>query len=197
MLFNQPKVKIMSNRQLGLQHGLQHGLPRFPPDEQLVDPRFMVLGTFPGNVSRNIDNWYYMEDYNQFWPMMRIKYNLTLDTIEEQQQFLIDNGIVLWDVIAECETDGSIDENLDLDTARWNDEEIENFLILHPGVKVIFNGKNKKVAGPIFKGVEKRLVSLNITPKKLYSTSRRNLSYFEEGAAGYEEWMRAFDIENQ
>ncbi len=170
------------------------GLDRFPPDEKMKLARILILGSFPGRKSRSEGvGWFYQEDDNQFWPIIRRKYDLRLPTKEEQQQFLINQGIVLWDVIGACDTNGSADDAIVEGSETWNIPRIVEFVRAHNNIKVILNGKSDRTRRRFFRTLIPILKEMNITPIELYGTSPRNKKYLQEGAKGSNEWLTALD----
>lgn len=109
----------------------------FPP---VVDERTrkLILGTFPGEESRN-KNHYYANPSNQFWKIMGDLF--CFDKYAEYNhkvRALLENGIGLWDVIESCEIVGS--KNKDIRNHIFND--FQTFFKRYPLIKkVFFNGK--------------------------------------------------------
>lgn len=82
--------------------------------------RILIIGTMPSAASL-AQNMYYAHPYNKFWPYMCTILNngiLPL-TADERRRMLNRNGIGLWDSLAACERDGSLDA--DIKNARPND----------------------------------------------------------------------------
>lgn len=75
------------------------------------DSKILILGSMPSKVSRD-SNFYYANKTNRFWPVMSILFNKDLNTNLEKEQFLIENNIALWDVIASCDINGSSDSSI-------------------------------------------------------------------------------------
>lgn len=75
--------------------------------------RVLILGSFPSVISRE-RGFYYAHPRNRFWPLISFlcgKESVPVLT-KEKIGLLLDNGIALWDVIAECEITGSMDSNI-------------------------------------------------------------------------------------
>ena len=90
-----------------------HVQHEFPPvyDEK---SRILILGSFPSVKSRE-QEFYYGHPQNRFWKLMKRIFdceNVSLDTIDEKKQFLLDNNIALWDVIKSCDIKGSSDSSI-------------------------------------------------------------------------------------
>ncbi|MFN0223930.1 MULTISPECIES: DNA-deoxyinosine glycosylase [Paenibacillus] len=114
--------------------GKKTGLP------PVVDPgcRLLILGSMPGEASLQAQQ-YYGHPRNAFWPLL---YGL-LDGGEpsgiyaERLQFALGRGVALWDVLRECEREGSLDAAIR--KAEAND--FRAFFAAYPGIThVFFNG---------------------------------------------------------
>lgn len=74
--------------------------------------RILILGSFPSVKSRE-EGFFYGHPRNRFWKILAAVCNETEPvTIEEKKQFLLKNGIALYDVIEECEIVGSSDSSI-------------------------------------------------------------------------------------
>lgn len=86
----------------------EHTIPAFFP----TNAHTLILGSFPSVKSREC-GFYYGHPQNRFWRVLADVTNSTLpNTINEKKELLKSNGIVLWDVIAECEIIGSADSSI-------------------------------------------------------------------------------------
>ena len=75
-------------------------------------PRMLVLGSLPGDRSLAEDE-YYAHPSNRFWKVLAaVTDQETPRTIPEKKEFLLRNGIALWDVIASCDIQGSSDSSI-------------------------------------------------------------------------------------
>ena len=83
----------------------------FPPvfDEQ---SKILILGSFPSVKSREI-SFYYGHKQNRFWKMLSKIFGeeIPVDSIGKHS-FLIAKGIALWDMVTECEIEGSSDSSV-------------------------------------------------------------------------------------
>lgn len=101
--------------------------------------RILILGSFPGEASLSAQQ-YYAHPRNQFWRLLSAVLNEDLVGLfyPERLQRLQAHRIGLWDVIAACEREGSLD--MAIRRAEAND-----FAALkHPCpdlVRICFNGK--------------------------------------------------------
>jgi hypoxanthine-DNA glycosylase len=82
--------------------------------------RLVVLGSFPGAASLAAGR-YYAHPRNQFWPLLSVLLGEELAALAYAQrlQRLRAHGLGLWDVIAECRREGSLDSAIR--DARYND----------------------------------------------------------------------------
>lgn len=73
--------------------------------------RILILGSLPSVKSRG--QFFYHHPQNRFWKVLAgIMGHEPLKDIEEKRQFLLENGIALWDVIASCDIIGSSDSSI-------------------------------------------------------------------------------------
>lgn len=74
--------------------------------------RILILGSFPSVKSRE-QQFYYGHPQNRFWKVLAGLTGYPVPkTIEEKKKMLLENGIAIWDVIAECEIIGSSDSSI-------------------------------------------------------------------------------------
>ena len=78
-----------------------------------ANSRVLILGSFPSVRSREV-GFFYGHPQNRFWrTLARILESPNEPrTTEEKREFLLRNGIALWDVIASCEIVGSSDSSI-------------------------------------------------------------------------------------
>ena len=115
----------------------------FPPVAR-SDARLLVLGSLPGARSI-LEQEYYAHPQNAFWRIMRDIYGID-GAYEARCEGLVAQRIALWDVLRSSVRPGSMDADIDLDTAREND--FESFFAAHSSVsKVLCNGQT---AGRLF-----------------------------------------------
>lgn len=87
--------------------------------------RTLILGSFPSVKSRE-NGFYYGHPQNRFWRMLAAVYADAVPvSITEKTSLLLRHHLALWDVIANCEIDGSADasvrEAVPVDIARITD----------------------------------------------------------------------------
>jgi hypoxanthine-DNA glycosylase len=108
----------------------------FPPaaDEQAAT---LILGSMPGKESLK-QNQYYAHPQNAFWKIMGDLVG-THPTLPYQQRLsaLTAAHIALWDVLKTCERQGSLDSDIQNETAN----DFASFFNNHPHIThVFFNG---------------------------------------------------------
>ncbi len=125
------------------------GLDPILPDR----PRVLIVGTFPGEASREARK-YYWHPRNAFWPIMAVLTGGPLpDDYEARLQVLRDHGIAVWDVFDRCSrAPGTGSDDGGIRDPRPN--RIPELLRAHPGLRVGFNGKNaprfyRRYIGPL------------------------------------------------
>ena len=100
--------------------------------------RVLILGSMPGRESLE-KNEYYANKRNGFWKIVHAIFDVQPEpSYQERVAFLKTRGIAIWDVLEECEREGSSD-NL-IENEKPND--FNAFFALHPQIiNVFFNGK--------------------------------------------------------
>lgn len=71
----------------------------------------LILGSFPSVKSRQVE-FYYGNKQNRFWHMLSELYGEPLNTVDDKKRFCHSHGIALWDIVASCEIDGSMDADI-------------------------------------------------------------------------------------
>ena len=108
----------------------------FPP---IVDEncRVLVFGSMPSVTSLERQQ-YYGHKQNFFWPMMfQIFGEPYSDDYAVKRQLLLRHHVALWDVLASCEREGSLDSNITDEVCN----AIPALLAEHPTIKyLLFNG---------------------------------------------------------
>ncbi|MBI3552499.1 MAG: DNA-deoxyinosine glycosylase [Elusimicrobia bacterium] len=122
-------------------------MPRsFPP---VVAPgaKVLILGSMPGAASLK-KKQYYAHPQNQFWRLLGevLGKDLPLMTYEDRLAVLKSSGVALWDVLAACEREGSLDADIE-------DEEPNRVaeLLRETEIKIVFlNGGKAESAFKAF-----------------------------------------------
>ncbi len=74
--------------------------------------RILILGSFPSQRSRE-QMFFYGHPQNRFWRVTASVFKAPVpEDIQEKKQFLLSNGIAVWDVIASCDIVGSSDSSI-------------------------------------------------------------------------------------
>lgn len=117
-----------------------HGLPwRGSPA-----PRILILGSFPSAASLSLGR-YYGNERNHFWSLLGAALAAGEgpgspgfpEDYEGRMERLVEEGIALWDVIASCEREGS----LDADIRGEEPNPLLDFIASRPAiVRVALNG---------------------------------------------------------
>ena len=84
------------------------------PIEPLYDEnsKILILGSFPSVKSRE-QGFFYGHKQNRFWRVIAGVFGAEVPvTIDEKKALLLSNGIALYDVICECDIEGSADSTI-------------------------------------------------------------------------------------
>lgn len=74
--------------------------------------KVLILGSFPSVKSRE-QAFFYGHSQNRFWQVTSSVFCCrTPSTIPEKKEFILSHGLALWDVIAQCEIEGSSDASI-------------------------------------------------------------------------------------
>lgn len=116
----------------------------FPP-VAAADARVLVLGSMPGQASLDAQE-YYAYRQNCFWRIMGELFGAGPDLPYAQRlEKLQAAGIALWDVIAACRREGSLDADIVGASVQAND--FPAFFAAHPQIRqVFFNGAAAETA---------------------------------------------------
>ncbi|HSM11245.1 MAG TPA: DNA-deoxyinosine glycosylase [Lysobacter sp.] len=144
-------------------------------------PRTLILGSMPGAASLAAGQ-YYAHRQNRFWPLMGTLIDAGPELAYGQRcRRLVAAGIALWDVLASCEREGSLDSAIRDDTAQAND-----FVALfarHPTIAmVLFNGSKAEASFGRFvlAGLVESGAAAKLEYRRLPSTSPANASQSSE-----------------
>lgn len=109
----------------------------FPPVAR-QDARILVLGSLPGQRSIAAQQ-YYAHPQNAFWPIMQGLFDIEGDYDSRCRQ-LLDQRVALWDVLGSSVRPGSMDSDIQMDSAQPND--FQDFFETHTAIEIVaFNGK--------------------------------------------------------
>lgn len=109
----------------------------FPPASR-ADAHILILGSLPGQQSIAAQQ-YYAHPRNAFWPIMNELFGID-GSYTQRLSRLADNHIALWDVLASSVRPGSLDSQIQHESARAND--FGTFFATHTDIQLIaFNGK--------------------------------------------------------
>jgi len=103
------------------------------------NPKILVLGSMPGNKSLD-ELRYYAHPRNSFWWIMSrcFEFSESLSYAERIAALKL-NGVALWDVLHDCDRQGSLDANIVRQSEVCNDFSV--FFDQHATIsKVLFNG---------------------------------------------------------
>jgi hypoxanthine-DNA glycosylase len=107
----------------------------------------LILGSFPGVASLNATQ-YYAHPRNQFWRLVGAAIDEPLHALayDDRLTTLVKHGIGLWDVLAACEREGSLDSAIRNASPNDFDAFHTRFPMLR---KVCFNGKTSGKFAPV------------------------------------------------
>ncbi|MEE4162236.1 MAG: DNA-deoxyinosine glycosylase [Woeseiaceae bacterium] len=101
-------------------------------------PRVLVLGTLPSRLSLE-KRQYYGHPRNGFWPIMQALVGAR-GSYAERCATLVHHGIAVWDVLAQSVRPGSMDADIDIDSAYPN--PLDDFIQATGSLLLVcFNGK--------------------------------------------------------
>lgn len=143
--------------------------------EPIVDSnsKILILGSIPGKQSLEKQE-YYGNARNAFWKIIYSLHEAEMeDDYDKRVEFIKQNNIALWDVIKNCNREGSLDTNIKNEQAN----DFANFFKDYPNIEcVFFNGAKshdvfkKKIGFDQFE---------SLRFEKLTSTSPANTIKFE------------------
>lgn len=137
--------------------------------------KILILGTMP-SIESIKRNEYYGNTRNQFWRIVfSLFYMEVREYYEEKKDFLLSHHIAVWDVLENCERDGSSDASIKNPKAN----DFHKLFNQYPNIKsVYFNGK--KAEKLYLKLVGKEISYGIIYQTALPSTSPANAIKFNE-----------------
>lgn len=115
----------------------RHKAVSFPPITT-KRARALILGSSPG-IRSLAEKQYYAHPQNAFWHIMSETFGMSAATYAERVKIIERNNLALWDVLDECEREGSLDSNIADETITVND--FTAYFTAHPRIMhVFFNG---------------------------------------------------------
>ncbi len=142
--------------------------------------RVLILGSMPGRTSLSMQQ-YYAYPRNRFWKMLSLLFNESVpENYEGKITFLKEKNIALWDVISQCDREGSLDSSIK--NERPND--ILGLIRRLPKLRAVFCNGGK--AGAAFKKYFEGNIPAGIKVYYMHSTSPANAGMDLE--ALYDEW---------
>lgn len=139
------------------------------------DARVLVLGSMLGAESLR-QRQYYAHPRNHFWPIAGALFGAGPELpYATRLQRLVDAGIALWDVLAECVRPGSLDASIDPATARVND--FAGFFAAHPRIRAVFCNGTYSASTFERRVIRAGLLPTGIPMTRLPSTSPANASW--------------------
>lgn len=98
--------------------------------------RVLILGSFPSVKSRQV-RFYYGNKQNRFWKTVCGFFGEEVpETVEAKKEFLHRRKIALWDMVTECEIEGSADA----DVKNASVADLNIVLKAAPIEKILLNG---------------------------------------------------------
>lgn len=161
----------------------------FPPIAS-TDAKILILGSLPGQRSLELAQ-YYAHRQNAFWRIMAELFGVEGDYANRCRQ-LMAHRIAVWDVLASSVRPGSMDADIQLESARAND--FAGFLSDHGQIRrICFNGRKAEALFTRF--VISEFSSTHLEFISLPSTSPANAAMsFDEKR---DVWAAAFCMLNK
>ena len=97
----------------------------------------LILGSFPSVKSREAE-FFYGHPQNRFWTVVAEVFGCRKpESIEEKKEFVLSHNLAMWDVIGQCEIEGSADSTIKNVTAN----DLRIVLDSCPIERIFVNGK--------------------------------------------------------
>ena len=101
------------------------------------DTETLILGSFP-SIKSFENNFYYAHPSNKFWKILEAVTTYPVNNRDQKLWLLKECKFGLWDMVAECSRDNSLDSSLENEEVN----DIAAFLEAHPTItKLAFTGK--------------------------------------------------------
>ena len=133
-------------------------------------PTVLILGSMP-SVASLAKQQYYGHPRNAFWSLLArlLKFELS-DYYQQNAALACQHSIAIWDVIGQCEREGSLDSAIVKETIIIN--PIIELLAQHPTIRMV--GLNGGTAATLFKRHISPSLTTEIKIKQLPSSSPAN-----------------------
>jgi TDG/mug DNA glycosylase family protein len=133
------------------------------------EPEILILGSFPSLMSLGKGE-YYGNPKNQFWKITEILFGIDYTLpYTTRIALLVENHVALWDVLASCDRDGSMDSTIRDAVAN----DIRGFMAIHPTIRCI--ALNGSTAGRYFKRLNPGLTG-HVLPSTSPAFARMSLT---------------------
>lgn len=152
------------------------------------NPRILILGSMPGIASLK-KRQYYGHRQNQFWRLLGCVLGEDLAGMDYDTRLaaLKRRGIALWDVLAECRREGSLDSDI-----RNEEPNAVAKLLRETGIKTVFLNGGK--AASAFQEFITESLPSGVTVVKLPSSSPAHASLtFNEKLARWKQIADSLD----
>jgi len=101
------------------------------------DTHTLILGSFP-SVQSVANDFYYAHPRNQFWPILSSITGYPVGNRDQKIWLLKESGLGVWDMIASCVREGSLDSSLEDEVVN----DIPELLEQHPSIeRIAFTGR--------------------------------------------------------
>jgi len=101
------------------------------------DTEILILGSFP-SIKSFENNFYYAHPRNQFWKILHHITQYPINNNDQKIWLLKESKFGLWDMIASCQRENSLDSSLEDEAVN----DLPDFLENHPSIKKLaFTGK--------------------------------------------------------
>ncbi len=138
-----------------------------------INPKVLILGSMP-SVKSLAKHQYYGHPRNGFWPIIcsLIEQPIT-DNYEQRTAYIEQSPFIVWDVLASCEREGSLDSAIQAEVVN----DFETLFETYPTLEAIcFNGQTAYKLYKRHIGIKTYDVSIHILP----STSPAYVKPLEE-----------------
>lgn len=135
--------------------------------------KVLILGSIPGKQLLDKQE-YYGNNRNAFWKIIYTLYHAELEEdYDKKIEFIQSKNIALWDVIENCNREGSLDSNI----KNENPNDFKPLFKQYPNLRYVFFNGGK--AEDVFKKRVGFDLTEDIKYEKLTSTSPANTIKFE------------------